>query len=98
VRSAEPPIISGATAQIASSVFSEALRVAISGFSATAFSFSASIAAPSPFGSLPCRRRSNSAFFGELSTRSFHAVRVAALREPSLRQRSRMSAGISNGP
>jgi len=101
VRSAEPPIISGAAAVSASSAVSDAARVAISFGVAASFSFTERTAAASlSLGNAPPMRRSNSArrAAGAALSRSFQAWCAVLPAKAALRHISRTSAGMAKAP
>ena len=99
VRSAEPPIISGSVAVSASSVSSEAARVARSFGACASFCLSSLTAGARRSATSPRRRRANSArrCGSSAATRCSQASRAGRLRSPAARHCARMSAGISNG-
>jgi hypothetical protein len=91
VKSADPPIVVGISAFTTSSVISEALRVAMAGFSAANFAFKPAIAGASEGGMSPESAASKDLRRGFFARRASQSLRSSLPRRPASRQVSRRS-------
>src|SRR5882757_5651841 len=94
VRSADPPIVAGIAALIASSAISDALRVATVGGLAIRLSMYGLSQLSS---ALPAILALNSSALPLALSRSFHSACAPAPRWPASRHAASTSPGISNG-